>query len=58
MPMTSDDGYPESERSVQHVRSHWRAVGSAAQAPSLVERLARLGCTRMGSPGIFGVRTR
>ncbi|MCU1621146.1 MAG: hypothetical protein JWR41_3152, partial [Modestobacter sp.] len=25
---------------------------------ALVERLARLGCTRIGSPGIFGEHTR
>jgi hypothetical protein len=28
------------------------------QAFSLVGRLARLGCTRIGSPGIFGEQTR
>jgi hypothetical protein len=37
------------------VPSTWVAI---AQASSLVRVLARLGCTRIGSPGIFGVQRR
>ncbi|MCU1615038.1 MAG: hypothetical protein JWO98_2578 [Frankiales bacterium] len=35
-----------------------RAEEKEGQASSLVRALARLGCTRIGSPGIFGVQTR
>jgi hypothetical protein len=51
-------GYPMGLRTCTHVV--WRVVGVTSstighsEASSLVTRLARLGWTRIGSPGIFG----
>ena len=53
VPMVSDSSTeqnPEFDTSVPHSARIW----NYPELSSLVGRLARLGCTRMGSPSIFG----
>ncbi len=55
--MSGECGVIRGMSDVHASRSEPGAPTSSRQVFSLVGALARLGCTRIGSPGIFGVQT-
>jgi hypothetical protein len=55
--MSGEWGVIRGMSGVHASRSEPGAPASRCQVFSLVGALARLGCTRIGSPGIFGVQT-